>query len=179
MQKPVGVIQARIDKALPPVWDDGKECLVTTGYAVKIPSGVPVFEGEVANQGSWYMGGTDQIYIRDLEHPRSRGAGLMAASLEEDRLHTVLLALIELLDRVGETGWADALRRHLLEVEEARDRDSPELLQYAVRRILRLSGGMGSFADLVLMRDRKVLPEQNEFHSLRRQLFEVAWDELR
>ncbi|WP_428981548.1 DUF6966 domain-containing protein [Nonomuraea composti] len=67
-------------------------------------------------------------------------------------MHTALVALIELLDRVGETGWADALRRHLLEVEEARDRGSPELLQYAVRGILRLSGGMGSFADLVLMR---------------------------
>ncbi|MGR6919803.1 RHS repeat domain-containing protein [[Actinomadura] parvosata] len=65
VQRPVGVIQARIDKALPPVWDDGKECIVTTGYAVKIPSGVRVFEGEVASQGSWYMGGTDQIYIRE------------------------------------------------------------------------------------------------------------------
>lgn len=103
----------------------------------------------------------------------------MATSLEEDRLHNVLVALIELLDRVGETGWADALRRHLLEVDEARDRDSPELLQYAVRHVLNLSGGMGSFADLVLMRERKVLPEQNEFYGLRKQLFEAARDELR
>ncbi|MFC5833608.1 RHS repeat-associated core domain-containing protein [Nonomuraea insulae] len=65
VQRPVGAIQTRIDKALPPVWDDGKECIVNTGYAIKIPSGARVFEGEVANQGSWYMGGTDQVYIRE------------------------------------------------------------------------------------------------------------------
>ncbi|MEV0621345.1 RHS repeat-associated core domain-containing protein [Nonomuraea sp. NPDC050404] len=66
VQKPVGEIQARIDKALPPVWQTGEECIIDTGYAVKVPAGVKVFEGEVASQGSWYMGGTDQIYIPNI-----------------------------------------------------------------------------------------------------------------
>ncbi|MGW4796397.1 DUF6531 domain-containing protein, partial [Nonomuraea sp. NPDC004297] len=63
VEKPLGVIQARIDKALPPVWPSGERCVLDTGFAVKFPAGVKVFEGEVANQGSLYMGGTGQIYI--------------------------------------------------------------------------------------------------------------------
>ncbi|NJP98432.1 RHS repeat protein [Nonomuraea sp. FMUSA5-5] len=63
VEKPQGVLQARIDKALPPKWDDGTECVLDTGFAVKIPKGVTVYEGEIANQGSLYMGGTGQIFI--------------------------------------------------------------------------------------------------------------------
>ncbi|MEV0621346.1 hypothetical protein AB0I81_49015 [Nonomuraea sp. NPDC050404] len=107
----------------------------------------------------------------------------MAAPLEEDRLHAALLALIELLEGLGGryVSIAMGLRRLTLEVEEAREheRDSPELLQYAVRKILRLYGGMGSFQDLILQNAQGVLPEQDRFEELQDQLFEAARDELR
>jgi hypothetical protein len=45
------------------VWPDGKPEPVDTGYTIGIPlpQGTTVYEGEVANQGSWYMGGANQI----------------------------------------------------------------------------------------------------------------------
>ncbi|AQZ63738.1 unnamed protein product [[Actinomadura] parvosata subsp. kistnae] len=105
----------------------------------------------------------------------------MAAPSEEDRVRRVLHALIELLERAGEphASYAEGLRRLDSQVEEAHDRDSPELLQYAIRHILSLNGGMGSFRDVVLMNAQGVLPEQDEFYELRGQLFEAARDELR
>ena len=59
----MGEIQTRIDKAIPPVWPDGTPAPIDTGYAVRIPAGTTVYEGEVANQGSWYMGGTNRVFI--------------------------------------------------------------------------------------------------------------------
>ncbi|SPL96381.1 unnamed protein product [[Actinomadura] parvosata subsp. kistnae] len=106
----------------------------------------------------------------------------MAAALEQDRVRQALAALIELLESVGRpfASYADGLRNLDRQVEEARDRDSPELLQHAVRNILRLYGGMGSFADLILQTPQGVaLPEQDEFYALQQQLFEAARDELR
>ncbi|MCF6472898.1 hypothetical protein FAF44_31570 [Nonomuraea sp. MG754425] len=105
----------------------------------------------------------------------------MAASLEQDRLRNVLLALIELLESLGEphAGHAEGLRRLDRMVEEARDRDSPELLQDAVRTILSLYGGMGSFQDLILQNAQGVLPEQDRFQELQDRLFQAAWEELR
>lgn len=73
--------------------------------------------------------------------------------MEEDRVREALGALIELLEGLGEPHASSAagLGRLDLMVEEARDRDSADLLQQAVRTIIRLYGGMGSFADVVLM----------------------------
>ena len=61
--RPVGVIQTRIDKAIPPVWPTGTPAPLDTGFAVRIPAGTTVWEGEVATQGGWYMGGAGQVYI--------------------------------------------------------------------------------------------------------------------
>jgi RHS repeat-associated protein len=61
--RPVGVLQTRIDKAIPEVWPDGTKAPLDTGYAVRIPKGTTVYSGEVANQGGLYMGGTGQVYI--------------------------------------------------------------------------------------------------------------------
>lgn len=63
-EPPVGVIQTRIDKAIPPVWPDGTPSVLDTGYAVKFPAGTITYTGTVANQGGLYMGGTEQILIR-------------------------------------------------------------------------------------------------------------------
>ncbi len=61
--RPVGVVQTRIDKAIPPVWSDGTPAPLTTGWAIQFPPGTTVHVGEVANQGGLYMGGTQQILI--------------------------------------------------------------------------------------------------------------------
>jgi RHS repeat-associated protein len=63
-EKPVGVIQTRIDKAIPPVWPGGQAAPLDTGFAVVIPKGTTVFEGVIANQGGWYTGGTGQIVVQ-------------------------------------------------------------------------------------------------------------------
>jgi hypothetical protein len=62
---PASEIQTRIDEAIPPFWADGTPAPIDTGYAIEIPAGTTVYEGEVANQGSWYMGGTGQIFIHE------------------------------------------------------------------------------------------------------------------
>ncbi|MFL6161508.1 MAG: RHS repeat-associated core domain-containing protein [Jatrophihabitantaceae bacterium] len=62
--RPVGVLQTRIDKALPEEWPDGTKAPLDTGYAVRIPKGTTVYSGDVANQGGLYMGGTGQVYIQ-------------------------------------------------------------------------------------------------------------------
>ncbi|KTS06131.1 DUF6531 domain-containing protein [Microbacterium testaceum] len=61
---PVGVIQTRIDKAIPPVWPDGTPAPLDTGFAVHIPAGTQIHTGTVANQGGLYMGGTEQIVVQ-------------------------------------------------------------------------------------------------------------------
>jgi hypothetical protein len=61
--RPVGVLQTRIDKAVPEEWPDGTKAPLDTGYAVRIPKGTTVYSGDVANQGGLNMGGTGQVYI--------------------------------------------------------------------------------------------------------------------
>ncbi|HEY9291016.1 MAG TPA: RHS repeat-associated core domain-containing protein, partial [Microlunatus sp.] len=63
-ERPVGVTQTRIDKAIPEVWPDGNPAPLETGYAIKLPAGTPTYTGEVANQGGLYMGGTEQIVVQ-------------------------------------------------------------------------------------------------------------------
>jgi len=63
-EPPVGVLQTRIDKAIPPVWPDGNPAPLHTGYAVNIPAGTTIHTGSVANQGGLYMGGTEQIVVQ-------------------------------------------------------------------------------------------------------------------
>ena len=54
-----------MDKAIPPVWPGGQAAPLNTGFAIRIPAGTPVYEGTLANQGGWYMGGTGQVVIRE------------------------------------------------------------------------------------------------------------------
>ncbi|WP_213456607.1 RHS repeat domain-containing protein, partial [Rhizomonospora bruguierae] len=61
--RPVSVVQTRIDKAIPPVWPGGQKAPLDTGYGVLIPRGTVVYTGKVADQGGWYMGGTNQIVV--------------------------------------------------------------------------------------------------------------------
>ena len=61
--KPISELQIRIDKAVRPVWPDGGNSVVNTGYAIKIPKGSVVHVGNVAQQGDIFLGGTRQIYI--------------------------------------------------------------------------------------------------------------------
>ena len=62
-EPPVGVLQTRIDKAIPPVWPDGNPAPLDTGFGVRFPAGTVVHTGSVANQGGLYMGGTEQIVV--------------------------------------------------------------------------------------------------------------------
>ena len=63
-EPPIGVIQTRIDKAIPHTWPNGQPAPLDTGFAVRFPAGTIVHTGTVANQGDLFMGGTEQIVIQ-------------------------------------------------------------------------------------------------------------------
>lgn len=62
-EKPQGVLQARIDKAILPEWPDGSKSIIDSYYETKIPAGTKVYVGEVGYQADIYSGGTEQVVI--------------------------------------------------------------------------------------------------------------------
>ncbi|UUM22052.1 hemagglutinin repeat-containing protein [Mycoavidus sp. SF9855] len=60
-----GVIQSRIDKAILPTWPNGKASPIDSLITVKVPAGTKVYVGEVSSQGSFYIGGAQQIIVPD------------------------------------------------------------------------------------------------------------------
>ncbi len=60
---PTGIAQARIDKAVLPVWPDGSTSPIDRAFAVSIPKGTTVYVGEVSSQSGFYVGGTQQIVV--------------------------------------------------------------------------------------------------------------------
>ncbi|NWC65553.1 hemagglutinin repeat-containing protein [Cedecea sp. P7760] len=61
--KPAGIIQTRIDKAVLPVWPSGDASPIETSFGYKIPAGTKVYIGETGSQSGFYIGGTEQIYV--------------------------------------------------------------------------------------------------------------------
>lgn len=75
-EPPGGVIQTRIDKAIPEAWPDGTPAPLDTAYAIQIPKGTTIHVGDVANQGGIYMGGTKQTVIeKPWEIPGAKVVG--------------------------------------------------------------------------------------------------------
>jgi Flp pilus assembly pilin Flp len=64
-EAPQGVIQTRIDKAVLPQWPGGGRSPVDTAFEVKIPAGTKVYVGEVSSQGGAFVGGTQQIIVKE------------------------------------------------------------------------------------------------------------------
>lgn len=62
-EKPDGIIQTRIDKAVLPVWPGGAKSPIDTSFAVKIPAGTKVYVGKVGTQEGFYVGSTEQIVV--------------------------------------------------------------------------------------------------------------------
>ena len=62
-EKAMSEIQTRIDKAIKPVWPSGGTSPIDTGFGIKIPRGSIVHVGDVANQGSVFLGGTRQVVV--------------------------------------------------------------------------------------------------------------------
>ncbi|WP_232534489.1 hypothetical protein [Mycoavidus sp. B2-EB] len=58
------VIQSRIDKAILPKWPGGNASPIDSLITVKIPAGSKVYIGEIGSQGSFYVGGTQQIVVQ-------------------------------------------------------------------------------------------------------------------
>ena len=63
LEKPTGVLQTRIDKAVLPEWPGGGTSPIDTSFTVKIPAGTQVHVGEVGTQGGFYISGTQQIDV--------------------------------------------------------------------------------------------------------------------
>jgi hypothetical protein len=62
-EKPRGVIQTRIDKAILPVWPNGATSPLDTRYEIRIPAGNTVYVGETGYQSGFYQGGTGQVVV--------------------------------------------------------------------------------------------------------------------
>ncbi len=65
-EKPAGVIQSRIDSAILPNWPGGGTSPIDAVFAVNIPAGTKVYVGAAGSQGSFYVGGTTQLLLRNL-----------------------------------------------------------------------------------------------------------------
>lgn len=89
-----------------------------------------------------------------------------------DQLRSILDELIQLLSSVGETNW----RHALLNLRDRYDTVINQQEQTEVLSdILHIYGGMGSFSDLVLYQDGKLLLSQTrQLDDLRSQLFNLA-----
>ena len=62
-EKPLGIIQTRIDKAILPEWSDGSKSIIDSYYEINIPAGSKVYVGQVGYQTNLYAGGTEQVFI--------------------------------------------------------------------------------------------------------------------
>jgi filamentous hemagglutinin len=60
---PNSVLQARIDKAILPVWPNGAASPIDTVFTIKIPAETKIYTGEVGYQSGFYLGGTRQIVV--------------------------------------------------------------------------------------------------------------------
>ncbi|WP_370966476.1 hypothetical protein [Enterobacter wuhouensis] len=62
-EKPQGIIQIRIDKAVLPEWPDGSKSIIDSYFEVEIPAGSKVYIGDVGYQTGFFAGGSEQVLI--------------------------------------------------------------------------------------------------------------------
>jgi len=62
-EQPLGILQARIDKAIRPVWPDGGKSPVNRFYELQIPVGTKAYVGQAGYQTDLYSGGTEQVVV--------------------------------------------------------------------------------------------------------------------
>ncbi len=91
-------------------------------------------------------------------------------------IEKTLIELATLLESVDEARIAETPRRLASEISQAHGEDA---YRAAVRKVVRLFGGMGSFQDVVLQTREGVRPEQAEFERLRDRLFQETKQEVR
>ena len=86
-----------------------------------------------------------------------------------DYVSDILNRIISVLEESSESDWLKTLDEISKKYRTLTD---DEKVVYK-RKLLRIYGGMGSFSDLVLYKDNKVLyKENNELNALRKDLFE-------
>lgn len=87
-----------------------------------------------------------------------------------DCILNILNKIISVLERSNEDDWLKTFS-NIYESYESLENDNEKA--YYRRKILNVYGGMGSFSDLVLYDNNKVLYEENnELDALRKDLFE-------
>ena len=83
-------------------------------------------------------------------------------------IENLLLKIIRVLKKSGETNWNNSIINFHSELLNA---DTLSKQKNIARRILRIYGGMGSFTDLVLFRNKTLcIDENNELNKLRKEL---------
>jgi hypothetical protein len=91
-------------------------------------------------------------------------------------IEKTLLELAAVLESVDEVRLAETPRTLAAHLSEANGEDE---YQTAVREVIRLFGGMGSFQDVVLQTGKGVRPEHAEFARLLDRLFQETKQEVR
>jgi len=59
----VSEVQVRIDRAIRPRWPGGATSPIDTVFEIRFPKGTIGYVGEIAYQGGFYIGLTEQIVI--------------------------------------------------------------------------------------------------------------------
>lgn len=82
----------------------------------------------------------------------------------------ILQQLVALLYRTNEHNWSESLQSLMLELKGSSNEVDRNLIKSQLRGIF---GGMGSFSDLILFKNGKILiDENNELDSLRQALYQ-------
>ena len=96
---------------------------------------------------------------------------------KEIKVTNILRDIHQLLVSNGAADWSKTINNFEISWESA---NSDEERKEIARRILSIYGGMGSFSDLVLFREMKVLIKENEYlDELRRELYNEALATIR
>lgn len=89
-------------------------------------------------------------------------------------IRDILDEIITILSFVEETNWQIALKTFRNRCDSISTIEGEKTLSID---LIRMYGGMGSFSDLILYKDRKLLQkETSQLDFLRRKLFEAAED---
>ena len=93
-----------------------------------------------------------------------------------DSMLVTLKKIITVLEDSDETDWLNSFKEITKDYENLTDIDNKRELK---RELLGIYGGMGSFSDLVLYKDNRLLHEENnKLDLLRRELFEIINESL-
>ncbi len=100
----------------------------------------------------------------------------MSYKADTEKIAIILDQIIEVLESVHEVFWKKLVQRFRADCEYVESEEEANRLRRGI--IHSLGGGMGSFNDLILSSEGKILPEAYELDKLRKKLFNTILDQI-